>query len=93
MPVPEGFVLLAPNRLGPLLTTPILSLRGKLRMLLDLVLPRRDDDSDESLAAFVKRTPGPLPRADRVPASRAEADAVRETVMGRVVAEACGLSA
>ena len=58
MPVPEGFVLLAPNRLGPLLTTPILSLRGKLRMLLDLVLPRRDDDGDESLAAFVKRRLG-----------------------------------
>ena len=58
MPVPEGFVLLAPNRLGPLLTTPILSFRGKLRMLLDLVLPRRDDDGDESLAAFVKRRLG-----------------------------------
>src|SRR5262249_23802802 len=58
MPVPEGFVLLAPNRLGPLLTTPILSLRGKLRMLLDLILPRRDDEGDESLAAFVKRRLG-----------------------------------
>jgi protoporphyrinogen/coproporphyrinogen III oxidase len=58
MPVPEGFVLLAPNRLGPLLTTPILSLRGKLRMLLDIVLPRRDDEGDESLAAFVKRRLG-----------------------------------
>ena len=33
MPVPEGFVLMAPNRLGPILTTPILSWRGKLRML------------------------------------------------------------
>jgi oxygen-dependent protoporphyrinogen oxidase len=57
-PVPEGFVLLAPNRIGPLLTTPIFSLRGKLRMLLDLVLPRKDDDSDESLASFVKRRLG-----------------------------------
>jgi oxygen-dependent protoporphyrinogen oxidase len=42
MPVPEGFVLLAPNRIGPILTTPILSFRGKLRMLMDLVLPRKD---------------------------------------------------
>jgi oxygen-dependent protoporphyrinogen oxidase len=58
MPVPEGFVLLAPNRLGPILTTPILSLRGKLRMLLDLVRPRKGDDGDESLAAFVKRRLG-----------------------------------
>jgi oxygen-dependent protoporphyrinogen oxidase len=38
-PVPEGFVLMAPNRLGPILTTPILSFRGKLRMLMDLVPP------------------------------------------------------
>jgi protoporphyrinogen/coproporphyrinogen III oxidase len=58
MPVPEGFVLMAPNQIGPMLTTPILSLRGKLRMLLDLVMPRKDDDSDESLASFVKRRLG-----------------------------------
>ncbi len=54
-PVPEGFVLMAPNRLAPILTTPILSLRGKLRMLMDLVIPRKTDDSDESLSSFVKR--------------------------------------
>src|SRR4051794_8413223 len=58
MPVPEGFVLMAPNRLGPILTTPILSWRGKLRMLLDLVLPRKGDDDDESLASFVRRRLG-----------------------------------
>jgi oxygen-dependent protoporphyrinogen oxidase len=40
------------------LTTPILSWRGKLRMLLDLVIPRVDDGGDESLAAFVKRRLG-----------------------------------
>lgn len=60
LPVPEGFVLMAPNRLGPIITTPVLSLRGKLRMLMDLVLPRKDEDdqNDESLAAFVKRRLG-----------------------------------
>jgi oxygen-dependent protoporphyrinogen oxidase len=58
LPVPEGFVLLAPSRLGPLLTTPILSLRGKLRMLMDIILPRKDDEGDESLATFVKRRLG-----------------------------------
>ena len=57
-PVPEGFVLMVPNRLGPILTTPILSFRGKLRMLMDLVLPRRGDEGDESLASFVKRRMG-----------------------------------
>jgi len=58
LPVPEGFVLMAPGRIGPLLASPILSARGKLRMLLDLVLPRKADDSDESLASFVRRRLG-----------------------------------
>ncbi len=58
VPVPEGFVLMAPSKLLPLLTTPVLSLRGKLRLLLDLVKPARLDDSDESLAAFVRRRLG-----------------------------------
>ncbi len=57
-PVPEGFVLMAPSRLLPLLSSPILSARGKLRMLMDLVLPRKSDDADESLAAFVRRRLG-----------------------------------
>jgi protoporphyrinogen/coproporphyrinogen III oxidase len=54
-PVPEGFVLMAPNRLLPILTTPILSLRGKLRLLMDLVIPRRSDEGEESLGSFVRR--------------------------------------
>jgi protoporphyrinogen/coproporphyrinogen III oxidase len=58
VPVPEGFVVMAPLRLLPMLTTPILSWRGKLRFLMDLVIPRRDDDSEESLAAFVRRRMG-----------------------------------
>jgi oxygen-dependent protoporphyrinogen oxidase len=58
LPVPEGFVLMAPGRLGPLLASPILSVRGKLRLLFDLVLPRKTDDGDESLASFVRRRLG-----------------------------------
>jgi protoporphyrinogen/coproporphyrinogen III oxidase len=54
-PVPEGFVLMAPNRLLPIMTTPILSLRGKLRLLLDLVIPRRREETEESLGSFVRR--------------------------------------
>ena len=34
-PVPEGFVLMAPHRILPILTTPVLSWRGKLRFLMD----------------------------------------------------------
>jgi oxygen-dependent protoporphyrinogen oxidase len=55
LPVPEGFVLMAPNRILPILTTPVLSWRGKLRFLMDLIRPRRDDETEESLASFVRR--------------------------------------
>jgi len=58
LPVPEGFQLLAPGRFGPLVRTPIFSWPGKLRMALDLVLPRRRDSGDESLGAFVRRRLG-----------------------------------
>lgn len=58
LPVPEGFQLLAPSKLGPLARTPIFSWPGKLRMALDLVLPRRTDPADESLGAFVLRRLG-----------------------------------
>jgi protoporphyrinogen/coproporphyrinogen III oxidase len=57
-PVPDGFVVMAPLRLFPMLASPILSWKGKLRFLMDLVIPRRDDDSEESLAAFVRRRMG-----------------------------------
>ena len=58
LPVPEGFTLMAPARLGPVLGSPILSARGKLRLLMDLVLPRRRAQGDESLAAFAQRRLG-----------------------------------
>ena len=58
LPVPDGFVLMAPAKLGPLLASPILSARGKMRLLLDLVIPRKADDADESLASFVRRRLG-----------------------------------
>lgn len=58
MPVPEGFQLLAPSRFGPLVSTPIFSWPGKLRMALDLLIPRRTDDTDESLGHFVQRRLG-----------------------------------
>ena len=60
-PTPEGFQLLAPSRLLPFLTTDIFTWRGKARMALDLVLPRRkgaNGRDDESLAAFVRRRLG-----------------------------------
>ena len=56
--MPEGMTLTVPTRLGPVLTSPLLSWPGKLRMALDLVLPRRRDPGDESIAAFVRRRLG-----------------------------------
>lgn len=54
-PLPEGFFLLAPTRLWPLIRTPLFSWRGKLRMVFELFLPRGGKDSDESLGSFVRR--------------------------------------
>lgn len=54
-PVPEGFQLLAPTRFWPFVTTDIFSWSGKVRMALDLFLPRRTMNGDESLAEFVRR--------------------------------------
>ncbi|MFD3165916.1 protoporphyrinogen oxidase [Herpetosiphon sp. NSE202] len=54
-PLPDGINLVVPTEFWPLLRTPILSWPGKLRMLLDLVLPARQSNADESLADFVRR--------------------------------------
>ena len=59
-PVPEGFQLLGPSRLWPFVTSDIFSWIGKVRMALDLLLPRgnTNQDIDESLAQFVRRRLG-----------------------------------
>ena len=58
VPVPQGFYLMAPGALWPFVTTPAFSWPSKLRMALDLVLPRRASQDDESLADFVTRRLG-----------------------------------
>ncbi|REK11881.1 MAG: protoporphyrinogen oxidase [Planctomycetota bacterium] len=58
VPVPAGFMLMAPARVGPLLSTPLLSLRGKLRLMWEYFAPRRRDTTDESLASFARRRLG-----------------------------------
>jgi oxygen-dependent protoporphyrinogen oxidase len=55
LPVPADFQLMAPRRLGPLCSTPILSLRGKVRAGMEYFVPRRSTVEDESLASFVCR--------------------------------------
>jgi oxygen-dependent protoporphyrinogen oxidase len=57
-PLPDGFQLLAPTRLAPFVTSSLFSWPGKLRMALDLVLPRGATGRDETLGAFVRRRLG-----------------------------------
>jgi protoporphyrinogen/coproporphyrinogen III oxidase len=53
--VPLGFSLLQPQRIGSILTTPLLSWSGKARLLGEYFQPPRLDSSDESLADFAVR--------------------------------------
>ena len=55
LPIPEGFLLLAPTKIWPMALTPLFSLRGKLRMALEWFLPAKRGLEDESLASFVTR--------------------------------------
>ncbi|MDO5581704.1 MAG: protoporphyrinogen oxidase [Planctomycetia bacterium] len=57
-PLPDGFLMMAPTRLVPLALTPLLSPFGKLRAGLELFLPRRPVDRDESMSEFVIRRLG-----------------------------------
>jgi protoporphyrinogen/coproporphyrinogen III oxidase len=58
IPVPPGFTLMAPAKLWPMVTTPILSPLGKLRMAVEPFIRPRRDDGDESLESFVVRRLG-----------------------------------
>lgn len=62
IPVPAGFYLMAPGRLLPFLASPILSWRGKLRVLSEpWIRPREaggESIPDESLGSFVTRRLG-----------------------------------
>jgi oxygen-dependent protoporphyrinogen oxidase len=55
VPVPEGFTLMSPAKVWPILTTPLLSPLGKLRLAWEYFTPKKKDESDESLESFVTR--------------------------------------
>ena len=57
-PMPEGMMLMAPTMILPFLRSGLISWRGKLRMGMELFIPRRLKDEDESLASFVRRRLG-----------------------------------
>jgi oxygen-dependent protoporphyrinogen oxidase len=56
--IPDGFALVAPALLRQALRSPLFSLRGKLRILFEPLVPRRRSRHDESLARFVRRRIG-----------------------------------
>ncbi len=61
-PVPEGFVILKPHRMIPILLTPLLSWSGKLRLLRERWIGSPEElqatDYDESVASFATRRLG-----------------------------------
>jgi oxygen-dependent protoporphyrinogen oxidase len=72
IPIPEGFYLVSPRKLGPLLRSPLLSFPGKLRLLAEPFIPRGtaalsvpnsqpstlNTQPDESVASFARRRLG-----------------------------------
>lgn len=57
-PVPEGFSLLSPGKRWPVLKSPLFSVSGKLRILMEPLVPARRSAEDESLADFARRRLG-----------------------------------
>jgi oxygen-dependent protoporphyrinogen oxidase len=53
--LPDGVLLIVPTRFLPFALSPLISPLGKLRMALDLFIPPKRDDRDETLAEFVRR--------------------------------------
>lgn len=56
--MPLGLVLGIPTAVTPFMKTGLISPLGKLRAAMDLLLPRRGADEDESLGGFIRRRLG-----------------------------------
>lgn len=57
-PLPEGVMLMVPTMIMPLAKSSLISWPGKIRMGLELFVPPKKDNKDESLAEFVTRRLG-----------------------------------
>jgi oxygen-dependent protoporphyrinogen oxidase len=57
-PMPDGVMLIIPTKIMPFLKSTLISWPGKIRMGLDIVIPKRKSDEDESLAHFIRRRLG-----------------------------------
>lgn len=56
--LPEGVMLMVPTMITPLLRSSLISWPGKIRMGMELFVPRKRDVDDESLERFVTRRLG-----------------------------------
>lgn len=56
--MPDGLSLMIPTKFLPFALTPLFTWPGKARMALDLLVPKKPDKSDESLASFIRRRMG-----------------------------------
>jgi oxygen-dependent protoporphyrinogen oxidase len=56
--MPEGMMLMAPTMVLPFLRSRLISWPGKIRAGMEILIPRKRGDGDESLAGFVRRRLG-----------------------------------
>lgn len=58
LPIPNGFSLMQPTRLSAVLSTPVLSLSGRIRLIAEFFVKQRTSDEDESVESFAIRRLG-----------------------------------
>lgn len=58
VPLPEGLTSGVPTKIRPFLTSKLITPWGKLRILFEVVVSRRNEQTDESLASFIRRRLG-----------------------------------
>ncbi len=58
LPLPDGLAMMVPTNVPAMLSTRLISWPGKARLALDLILPARPVNGDESLGAFIGRRLG-----------------------------------
>ncbi|WP_433942890.1 protoporphyrinogen oxidase [Paenibacillus sp. SN-8-1] len=56
--MPAGLALGIPTKVGPFIKTDLISIKGKARAAMDLILPKRKSEEDESLGGFIERRIG-----------------------------------
>lgn len=56
--LPEGLMGLVPTKLVPFALSPLISWKGKFRMAMELFIPKKKTDEEETLGSFVTRRLG-----------------------------------